>query len=137
MLIFQVEWLQKKPAICFNPLQDWEAWVKSLLKWLDSESNLSSEDEGSATTTADIGTTKMHTKGRRKNRDSTVCMVDFLRGSGSGTPLAGLGAYSSDEILFLSAISPFLHAQDALNCPSRLARLCEAIFQLVSTNQIE
>jgi hypothetical protein len=47
------------------------------------------------------------------------------------------GAYSSDEILFLSAISPFLHAQDALNCPSRLARLCEAIFQLVSTNQIE
>jgi len=130
MLIFQVEWLQKTPAICFDPLQDWEAWVKSLLKWLDSsEPNLSSEDEGS--------TTKMHTKSHRKNRDSTVCMVDFLRGSGSGTPLAGLGTYSSNEILFLSAISPFLHARDALNCPSRLARLCEAIFQLVSTNQIE
>ncbi|TFK59346.1 hypothetical protein BDN72DRAFT_905937 [Pluteus cervinus] len=40
----------------------------------------------------------------------------------------GVGVYTISEICFLAGVSPFLTTKEVIYCPSRVARLCEALW---------
>ncbi|KAJ8462920.1 hypothetical protein ONZ51_g10587 [Trametes cubensis] len=51
--------------------------------------------------------------------------INFVR-----KKVGGVGIYMSEELFFLSGVSPFITLGEFLGCPSRVARFCEAFWVL-------
>ncbi|THH12990.1 hypothetical protein EW146_g7184 [Bondarzewia mesenterica] len=74
---------------------------------------------------------------RRSSEDTerTGLVCDVLRSHGD--IWGGVGVYTASEICFLAGISPLLQEREVFDCPSRCARLCEALYAFAAVSDDE
>ncbi|KAJ3559886.1 hypothetical protein NM688_g63 [Phlebia brevispora] len=105
-LVFTPNWVHSAAELPYKLPDvhlDYEAFISEVAKWIEVRRASTSPRGGLAVTAI---------------RDAR-------------TVFAGIGVYTVVEVFFLAGLSVFLTEYEVFNCPSRVARLCEAFWTFV------